>query len=79
MQTIRLRVNDRIYDKIMWLLSKFNKDEVEIISENIEYTENQRYLNAELDEIIKGDANFIDINQVNERLEKTITKNENPF
>lgn len=77
MQTIRLRINDRIYDKLIWLLSKFSKDEVEIIPENAEFIENQKYLNSELDEIIQGEANFIDINVVNDRLEKVISRNEN--
>ena len=33
MHTVKLRVNDGVYDKLIWLLSKFNKDEVEIIPE----------------------------------------------
>ena len=77
MQTIRLRINDRIYDNLMWLLSKFNKDEIEIISENTEFLENQKYLNSELNEIIQGKAKFIDINEVNERLETIIDRHEN--
>jgi len=77
MQTIRLRINDRIYDKLIWLLSKFNNDEIEIISENAEFIENQKYLNSELNEIIQGKAKFVDINEVNERLETIIAKNEN--
>ena len=77
MQIIRLRINDRIYDRLIWLLSKFNKDEIEIISENDEFIENQRYLNSELNDIIQGKANFVDINEVNERLETIITRNEN--
>lgn len=77
MQTIRLRINDRIYDKLIWLLSKFNSDEIEIITENAEFIDNQKYLNSELSEIIQGKAVFVDINEVNERLEKIIVKNEN--
>jgi len=77
MQTIRLRINDRIYDKLIWLLSKFNNDEIEIISENAEFIENQKYLNSELNEIIQGKEKFVDINEVNERLETIIAKNEN--
>lgn len=77
MQTIRLRINDKIYDKLIWLLSKFNNDEVEIISENAEFIENQKYLNSELNEIIQGKAKFLDIYEVNQRLETIIAKNEN--
>ena len=77
MQTIRLRINDKIYDKLTWLLSKFGKDEIEIIPENDEFIKNQKYLNSELNEIIQGGAKFVDINNVNERLETIIARNEN--
>jgi hypothetical protein len=77
MHTIRLRINDRIYDKLLWLLSKFDNDEIEIISEDAEFIENQKYLNSELNEIIQGKATFVDINEVNDRLETIITRNEN--
>ena len=77
MQTIRLRINDRIYDKLIWLLSKFNSDEIEIITENADFIENQKYLTSEFNEIIQGKAVFVDINEVNERLEKIIARNEN--
>ena len=61
MQTIRLRINDKIYDKLIWLLSKFGKDEIEIIPENDEFIKNQKYLNSELNEIIQGEAKFVEI------------------
>ncbi|HPW67054.1 MAG TPA: hypothetical protein PLY32_02480 [Salinivirgaceae bacterium] len=77
MKTIRLRINDRIYDKIIWLLSKFNSDEIEIISEDAEFVENQKYLNSELHEIMQGEAKFVDIKDVDDRLEAIIVKNEN--
>jgi hypothetical protein len=77
MQTIRLRINEKIYDRLIWLLSKFNKDEIEIISENAEFLENKKYLESELDEIIQGKSDFVDINVANERLETIISKNEN--
>ncbi|MFO8021058.1 MAG: hypothetical protein R6U65_01225 [Perlabentimonas sp.] len=77
MQTIRLRINDRIYDKLIWLLSKFNSDEIEIITENAEFIENQKYLTSELNEIIQGKTVFVDIKEVNESLEKIIVRNEN--
>jgi hypothetical protein len=34
LQTIQLRINDKIYDKLIWLLSKFSKDEIEIFPES---------------------------------------------
>ncbi|MDD2563536.1 MAG: hypothetical protein PHU27_04965 [Salinivirgaceae bacterium] len=77
MQTIRLRINDRIYDKLIWLLSKFNHDELEIITEDTVFIENQKYLNSELHEITQGKATLVDMKEVNDRLETIIAKNEN--
>ena len=44
MHTLILKVNDRIYDKLMWFLSKFSKDEVEIIPETSDFAKDQKYL-----------------------------------
>jgi len=77
MQTIRLRVNDKIYDKLIWLLNKFNKDEIEIIPESEDFIRNQKYLAGELNEITSGKATFMELNEAEERLENTIRKHEN--
>lgn len=77
MQTLRLRVNERVYDKLIWFLSKFSKDEVEIIPEDIVFESNQKYLAGELDEILKGKANFIEMDEAEQRLENILDKHEN--
>ena len=76
MHTVKLRVNDRIYDKFIWLISKFTKDEVEIIPENADFTTTQKYLLDELNEIRQGTAKFIDLDQAENRLENSIKKYE---
>ncbi|MCD4691933.1 MAG: hypothetical protein K8R79_03370 [Calditrichales bacterium] len=77
MQTIKLKINDSIYDKIMWFLSKFNKDEIEIISENHEFVSNQNYLQNELNQIETRKAKFYSINEVEDELDEIIAKHEN--
>ncbi len=76
MHTIRLKINDKVYDKILWLLSKFNKHEVEIINEDAEFFENQKYLEKELGEINTGQANFVEMNEAEQRLENVIKQHE---
>ena len=76
MHTVRLRVDDRVYDKFIWLLSKFNKDEVEVIPETNDFARNQKYLASELNEILNGKASFIELDEVEQRLENIIRKNE---
>jgi len=74
---LRLRVNERVYDKLIWFLSKFSKDEVEIIPEDIVFESNQKYLAGELDEILKGKATFIGLDEAEQRLEGILDKHEN--
>lgn len=74
MQTIRLRVDDKIYKKFLWLLSKFEKDEIEIICEEKEFLSTQKYLQKELDEIESGKAKFYTQEELDNRLKETIGK-----
>jgi len=76
MHTVRLKVNDSVYDKLLGLLSKFNKDEVEIISETSDFVQNQNYLSDELNEILTGEARFIEMEEAEQRLENIIKKHE---
>jgi hypothetical protein len=77
MHTIRLKVNDKIYEKLLWLLSKFSKDEIEIVIENSTFSNDQKYLEKELNEILAGEAKFIGVEEAEEQLEKSINKHEN--
>lgn len=76
MHTIRLRINDKVYERFIWLLSKFNKEEVEIISDDQDFMENQRYLKQELDEIESGKAIFYSQDELENRLDKLNDKHE---
>ena len=77
MHTIKLQVSDKIYDKLLWLLSKFSKDEIEIISEDSTFAKDKKYLERELNEMIDGKANFIGVEEAEQRLENTIKQHEN--
>ncbi len=76
MQTIRLNISDKIYDRLMLLLSKFTKDEVEIIKEDATYVQNKSYLEAELNEIVDAKAKFVSLEEAEQRLENVIRKHE---
>jgi hypothetical protein len=72
MKTIQLKVNDKVYEKFIWLLSKFSKEEVEIISDNVDYLANKEYLQKELDEVNEGNATFLSQNEFENRLDQII-------
>lgn len=76
MHTLRLKISDKVFDKIIWLLSKFSKEEVEIINEDAEFFENQKYLQEELDAIQNGNAKFLEFEEVERKLEDIIKKHE---
>jgi len=79
MHSIRLKISDKIYENVLWWLSKFSKDEVEIIIEDSEeqtFEENKKYLSEELNEILGGSAKFLSEEEAEYRLEKIIKKHE---
>jgi hypothetical protein len=77
MHTVRLKINDKVFDRLIWLLSKFSKDELEIINEDAEFFESQKYLEQELSEMNSGQATFIPLDAAEQKLEYSIKKNEN--
>lgn len=76
MHTLKLRVNEGVYNKLIQLLSKFNKDEVEIIPETSDFAKNQKYLAGELNEILDGKARFVEMDEAEQRLENIFKKHE---
>lgn len=75
MQTIRLKVNEKVYDQLLGLLAKFSKDDIEIINES-DISETKKYLEAELEEIKNGKANFLTVNEAEQRMDDLIKKHE---
>ena len=79
MHSVKLKIDDKIYDNLLRLLSKFNKEELEIVIEDSNYLDQKQYLEAELKEVIEGNATFHTMSEVEQRLEKIIKKHENNF
>lgn len=72
MPTIQLKISDKVYDRFLWLLSKFNKEEVEILNEDQDFISAKKYLQKELDEIKSGNAIFISQTEFESRLDQMI-------
>jgi hypothetical protein len=75
-QTIRLWVNDKIFDRLMWLLKCFTKEEIQVIRENDEFLSVREYLTKELEKIENGTAEFVSIDELDNVLETAINKHE---
>ena len=72
MQTIRLRVNDKVYKNLIRLLSKFSKEEIQVIEENDTYLSIQQYLEKELTSVEDGSAEYTSIEELENRLDATL-------
>ena len=76
MHTIKLKIDDLIYDELIRHLEKFSKDQVEIVMDEPNFAETKKYLDDELDEITSGKAKFLSVNEAEQRLENLIRKHE---
>ena len=76
MQTIRLRVNEKVYKNLIRFLSKFSNDEIQVIEENETYLSIQQYLEKELANVEDGSAEYTTIEDLENILDATIRKNE---
>jgi len=76
MHTIKLKISDTVYERFLWLLSKFNKEEVEILSEENDFTTTKSYLENELEEIVSENASFYSQEELENRLDAVIQKHE---
>jgi hypothetical protein len=77
MHSIKLLISDKVYDKFMWLLKKFSKDEVQIITEEgQDHQKTKKYLENELKEMDSGEASFYTIEEAEKKIEDNIRKHE---
>jgi hypothetical protein len=72
MRTIHLKISDQVYDKFIWLISKFSKEEVEILDYSTDFSEVKDYLHKELSEIENGKASFLNQNEFEKRLDQIV-------
>jgi len=73
MKTIELKVNKKIYDKLMWLLGQFKPDDLIIIDKK---SKNKNYLNNQLNKMDNGDAEFFSLDQLDLMFDERIKKHE---
>jgi hypothetical protein len=80
MEAIRLEFQSEIKEKILKLLSSFSSDELKIVEEgnfsDPDFIKNKRKLEAAAAKIDNGTAKFYTFEEVDEILEKTISKYE---
>lgn len=75
METIKLQVNKKIYTKLLWLLSQFKSEDLQIVDDK----ESQvlDYLNHELKSLDSKEAEFLSLDELDAVMEERILKYEN--
>lgn len=74
LKTIKLEINDSIYNEVISLITKFNDKDLKITDY---FLEEKKYLQNQLDQLERGEEELFDIEDLDSILEKTISKYEN--
>ncbi|WP_282038294.1 hypothetical protein [Saccharicrinis aurantiacus] len=72
MRTIQLKVSDKIYDKFLWLLSRFSKEEIQVLSDESEFNATKKYLHSEFNALRSGKAELKSQSELENRLDRII-------
>jgi hypothetical protein len=73
MNTITIKVSDKIYNHLMWFLKRFSKDELEIVEvQNFEKLQSD--LKNDLNESLNSPETMISIEELDTLLEDTLKK-----
>ncbi len=59
MQTLRLRVSDKIYKRFIRLLARFKAGEILVLNEDEDFVSTREYLKSELEKVESGQAEFM--------------------
>lgn len=72
MQTLKLRVSDRMYDKLMQVFIQMDPSEVEVLDQDASFEASRKYLHTELQEILEGKATFHSLDELDKNLDKML-------
>tara|TARA_R110002072_G_scaffold171681_1_gene325357 strand:- start:1090 stop:1323 length:234 start_codon:yes stop_codon:yes gene_type:complete len=76
MATVKLRVSDKILEKVLWLLGQFDEEDLQIITDDEEFLAQKKYLQEQAYRLDKGEAKTYTIEEARVILEKTVRKHE---
>ncbi|MDC1222296.1 hypothetical protein N8Z47_06470 [Salibacteraceae bacterium] len=77
MATLKLKVSDKILDKVMWLLSQFNSEDLQILDSDETFEVSKRYVKNELTRLESGESKSYSIDEIDGILENSIRQYEN--
>jgi len=76
METIHLKVNPKVYDHVMWLLKQFDRNDVEIVSE--EFLQHKAELKEDIRKIDTGEMKMYTLDEAEKIMDQyLLDKDEN--
>ena len=73
MKTLKLEVNNEIYDQLISILKQFNSKDLKVLTDDA-FEMDKKYLEKQLKELDNEDAKCITIDELDSILEETIEK-----
>ncbi len=77
MATIKIKVSDKILDKVLWLLGQFKSEDLQVLESDAQFEADKLYVQNELQRLESGESKSYNIDQLDELLEKSIQQHEN--
>lgn len=74
MESIRLDIDESIFENVLWFINQLPKNKIRIIQNNNEFKRNKQYLHEELNKIDAGKATYITIDEAEEKLDKILSR-----
>ena len=75
MTTIKLKISDKALDKVLWLLSHFRSDEVQIVSDKT-FEETKKILHEEYAKLKSGESSLVGLEEASKKLDEVIARYE---
>lgn len=76
MATIKLKVSDKILDKVLWLLEQFNSEDLQVIENDERFEKDKIYAQKELQRLESGESKSYSFEELEVVLEKSIRQHE---
>ncbi len=74
MITIKLKVSEKINENIMWFLTRFSSEDLQVIESASDFSMDDAELNSAYNEFVSGNAKTISLDEFNNRLTEKIAK-----
>lgn len=77
MATLTLHVKDSILEKVLWLLGQFDRAEVEVMGEDVEFHAQRKLLHEQMELYRKGELKTYTTEEVEAHMDNVLKEYEN--